>query len=57
MDIMSSCEMIQSIKNRAIDSMNSNIGDIVLEAGCGHGNASSTKTRSRNNELSYKAES
>ncbi len=37
MDVMHSCQMVQSIKNRAIAAMNLNIGDKVLEAGCGHG--------------------
>lgn len=38
MDVMYSCPMVQSIKNRAITAMNLKIGDKVLEAGCGQGN-------------------
>jgi ubiquinone/menaquinone biosynthesis C-methylase UbiE len=37
MDIMYSIKEVQSIKKRAIASMNLNIGDKVLEVGCGHG--------------------
>ena len=37
MDVMSSLETIQAIKNRAITKMDLQIGDQVLEVGCGHG--------------------
>ncbi len=37
MDVMNSLESIQKIKTKAIASMNLQSGDIILEAGCGHG--------------------
>jgi len=37
MDALESIPSVRSIKDRAIDAMNLQIGDIVLEAGCGHG--------------------